>query len=333
MKDTTKRITLSALFIALGLVLPLLTGQLQQLGNAFLPMHIPVLLCGLIVGPVHGFIVGLILPLLRHFTFHMPPLYPTAISMAFELATYGLVIGLIYNLLGKKNIVAVYVSLIVAMIAGRIVMGIANVILLGINGKAYTFEAFLAGAFLTAIPGIIIQLTLIPAIMIALHRAGYYKFESQNYLGNDGEKTKLGKIIALILLLISILVVVISVMGAKNKNANKTNNKSEVKNMSVKIKYMGQGTARIITEDNKVIYIDPYAGDDYSMAADLILQTHDHFDHSQLDLVSNRNQGCQIITEKEALVNGEHKTFDLPFVKVISVEAGYNKNHDVNKCV
>ena len=116
-------------------------------------------------------------------------------------------------------------------------------------------------------------------------------------------------------------------------SANKTNNKREVNSMGVKIKYMGQGTARITTEDNKVIYIDPYAGDDYSMAADLILETHDHFDHSQLDLVSNRNADCKIITEKEALVNGEHKTFDLPFVKVISVEAGYNKNHDVNKCV
>ena len=103
--------------------------------------------------------------------------------------------------------------------------------------------------------------------------------------------------------------------------------------MSVKIKYMGQGTARITTEDNKVIYIDPYAGDDYSAAADLILETHDHFDHSQLDLVSNRNADCKIITEKDALVNGEHKTFDLPFVKVIAVEAGNNKNHDINKCV
>lgn len=119
-------------------------------------------------------------------------------------------------------------------------------------------------------------------------------------------------------------------IGCNQKNVN---NIGEVNNMSVKIKYMGQGTARITTEDNKVVYIDPYSGDDYSAPADLILETHDHFDHSQLDLVANRNQGCQIITEKEALVNGEHKTFEFPFVKVISVEAGYNKNHDVNKCV
>ena len=88
----TKELTLSALFIALGLVLPLLTGQLKALGNAFLPMHFPVLLCGLIVGPVYGLIVGLILPILRHFTFSMPPL-PVAIAMTFELATYGFVVG------------------------------------------------------------------------------------------------------------------------------------------------------------------------------------------------------------------------------------------------
>ena len=180
MKEITKKITLSALFIALGLVLPLLTGQLKALGNAFLPMHLPVLLCGLIVGPAYGFVVGLILPILRHFTFGMPPLYPTAISMTFELATYGLVVGLMYKYSRWKCIIALYESLIVAMIAGRIVMGIANVILLGLQGKTYSFEAFMAGAFFTAIPGIILQLILIPAIMLALHRTGLVQFYSSS---------------------------------------------------------------------------------------------------------------------------------------------------------
>ena len=180
MKEITKKITLSALFIALGLVLPLLTGQLKALGNAFLPIHLPVLLCGLIVGPAYGFVVGLILPILRHFTFGMPPLYPTAISMTFELATYGLVVGLMYKYSRWKCIIALYESLIVAMIAGRIVMGIANVILLGLQGKTYSFEAFMAGAFFTAIPGIILQLILIPAIMLALHRTGLVQFYSSS---------------------------------------------------------------------------------------------------------------------------------------------------------
>ena len=117
-----------------------------------------------------------------------------------------------------------------------------------------------------------------------------------------------------------------------NSGANQSVVKG-VSDMNVKLKYMGQGTVRITTEDNKVIYVDPFAGDDYSASADLIMQTHDHFDHSALNKVANRNKDCQIITEKEALVNGEHKTFDLPFVKVVAVEAGYSRNHDVNKCV
>ena len=161
-------------------MLPLLTGQLKALGNAFLPMHLPVLLCGLIVGPAYGFVVGLILPILRHFTFGMPPLYPTAISMTFELVTYGLVVGLMYKYSRWKCIIALYESLIVAMIAGRIVMGIANVILLGLQGQTYSFEAFMAGAFFTAIPGIILQLILIPAIMLALHRTGLVQFYSSS---------------------------------------------------------------------------------------------------------------------------------------------------------
>lgn len=175
MSERTKNLTLSALFIALGLVLPLLTGQLKQLGNAFLPMHLPVFLCGLIVGPAYGLIVGLILPILRHFTFGMPPLYPTAISMSFELATYGLVSGLIYKNSRWKCIIALYEALIISMIAGRVVWGIVQMILLGINGQPFTWQMFMAGAFLNAIPGIIFQLIFIPSLMLALHKTGLVK--------------------------------------------------------------------------------------------------------------------------------------------------------------
>ena len=176
MKSTTKNLTLSALFIALGLVLPFLTGQLKQLGNAFLPMHLPVFLCGLIVGPVYGLIVGLVLPILRHFLFGMPPLYPTAIAMSFELATYGFVSGFIYKNSRWKCIIALYESLIIAMIAGRVVWGIVTYLLMGFSGNAFTMEAFMAGAFLNAIPGIIFQLIFIPAFMLALHKTGLVKF-------------------------------------------------------------------------------------------------------------------------------------------------------------
>lgn len=176
MNKKTKDLTLSSLFIALGLVLPLLTLQLKQLGNAFLPMHVPVLLCGYIVGPAYGLIVGLILPILRHFTFGMPVLYPTAISMAFELATYGFVAGYLYRISRWKCIIALYESLIFAMIIGRVVWGIVQVILLGVGGQAFTWQMFVGSAFLNAIPGIVFQLIFIPSIMLALHRTGLVKF-------------------------------------------------------------------------------------------------------------------------------------------------------------
>lgn len=179
MTDKTKNLTLSAVFIALGLVLPLLTGQLKALGNAFLPMHLPVLLCGLIVGPWHGLVVGLILPILRHFTFGMPPLYPTAISMAFELATFGFVVGFVYKNSRWKCVIALYESLAIAMILGRVVWGMIQMILLGVNGQVFTFQMFMAGAFLNAIPGIVFQLIFIPSLMLALHKTGLVKFHKK----------------------------------------------------------------------------------------------------------------------------------------------------------
>lgn len=97
--------------------------------------------------------------------------------------------------------------------------------------------------------------------------------------------------------------------------------------------YLGQASLRIVTDGGKVIYIDPYAGDAYDLPADLILVTHSHFDHSQTDKVEYRNEGCQIITQKEAVLNGEHQIFDLGYVMVEAVEAGYNPLHDVNECV
>ena len=97
--------------------------------------------------------------------------------------------------------------------------------------------------------------------------------------------------------------------------------------------YFGHASMCIVTEDEKVIYIDPYANGDYSRAADLILVTHDHFDHNQTEKVSNRNDDCEIITQDEALQNGEHKTFEFSFVTVEAVEAGNNPNHDITECV
>lgn len=160
-----RKLILSAMFLAIGMVLPTLTMQIKEIGDTLLPMHLPVMLCGLICGPFFGGAIGLMLPFLRSVTFGMPPIYPNAVWMALELAAYGCVIGLVYLLFKKKNAAAVYVSLVSAMIAGRVVWGAAKAVLLGLGGKSFTFAAFIAGGFVDALPGIIIQLILIPVIM------------------------------------------------------------------------------------------------------------------------------------------------------------------------
>ncbi len=181
-----KRLVLSAMFMALGLILPFITGQLQQVGTMLLPMHIPVLLCGLICGWQYGAVVGFVLPLLRYSLFGMPPIYPMGISMAFELAAYGAVIGICRKIFRRKKwfataseskryILDIYFSLAVSMICGRIVWGLVRYALASVTRQAFTWQMFVAGAFVTAIPGIVIQLILIPALMIALERAGIWK--------------------------------------------------------------------------------------------------------------------------------------------------------------
>lgn len=178
-RDAIRKTVLSALFIAVGLVLPFFTAQIPQIGNLLLPMHIPVLLCGFVCGWQYGISVGAVLPLLRSLMFSMPQLYPNALAMSAELATYGLVCGLMYNkLLRKQNILSIYISLVSAMIAGRIVWGIAEAALLGVG--AFTWEMFVAGAFINAVPGIILQLVFIPALLEALNRAGLLQFRINN---------------------------------------------------------------------------------------------------------------------------------------------------------
>lgn len=184
MNKTTKNITLSAMFMAVGMVLPFLTGQIQQIGNMLLPMHLPVFLCGLICGWQYGAVVGFILPLLRSVIFGMPPLFPTAAAMAFELATYGLVAGLLYGRSRWQCVVALYRSIIVAMLAGRIVWGVVQIVLLGFSGSAFTWQMFMAGALLNSIPGIVMQLILIPAIMVALNRTGLVTFQRKQTAEN-----------------------------------------------------------------------------------------------------------------------------------------------------
>ena len=161
---------LAAFFLALALILPFISGQVQQLGNALCPMHFPVLLCGFFCGPWYGLAVGFVAPLLRFVMFGMPPVMPVGVAMCFELAAYGVVSGLLYRVLPRKKIF-IYVSLIAAMITGRILWGAVRTILYGLGQSEFGWAAFVAGAFTTAIPGIIIQLILIPVLVIVLTRA------------------------------------------------------------------------------------------------------------------------------------------------------------------
>lgn len=170
----TKKLVLAAFLMALGIVLPFLTGQIQQIGNMLLPMHIPVLLCGFLCGWQYGLAVGFCTPLLRSALFGMPPLMPTAAAMAVELAVYGLMTGILYRKLPKKT-PYLYVSLLGAMIAGRIAWGIVGIPLYGMAGNGFSVQIFLSGALLNAIPGIILQIVLIPIIMMALTRAGFLR--------------------------------------------------------------------------------------------------------------------------------------------------------------
>ena len=119
----------------------------------------------------YGAVIGFLLPIVRGILFGMPPLYPNAVAMAFEMATYGFVSGFLYSHAKWQCTKMLYVSLIAAMLAGRVVWAFAEVVLLGIGGNMFTWNMFVAGAFLNAIPGIIVQLVLIPLIMIALKRA------------------------------------------------------------------------------------------------------------------------------------------------------------------
>lgn len=175
-KKPVLNLTLSAMFMAIGLVLPFFTGQIPQIGNMLLPMHIPVLLCGLICGWQYGLAVGLVLPPLRYMLFGMPVLFPTGIAMAFELATYGFTVGWLYSHSRWQCVISLYRCLIAAMLAGRVVWGVVRVLLLGLGGNSFSWQMFMAGAFLNAIPGIILQFILIPAIMVALNRTGLVRF-------------------------------------------------------------------------------------------------------------------------------------------------------------
>ena len=163
----TKRMILAALFFALGLVLPTAFHMIGA-GTVFLPMHIPVLLCGLICGWEYGGVCGLLVPLVSSLLTGMPPIFPTAPAMMLELCAYGILTDLLYRRLRAP----LYPALIGAMLGGRVVSGLANALFLGIAGQPYGLSAFVAASFVTALPGIVLQLVFVPLLVVALQKAG-----------------------------------------------------------------------------------------------------------------------------------------------------------------
>lgn len=170
-KNHIMRLSLSAMLLAIGLVLPFLTGQIPEIGSMLLPLHLPALVCGFVCGWQWGLAVGFVLPLLRSVLFGMPPMIPTALCMAFELAAYGAAAGLLYrHFAGRKG--RVYLALVGAMLIGRVVWGIVSIAVYGLlMDSGFALTAFWMGGFVNAWPGMALQLILVPLIVAALGRA------------------------------------------------------------------------------------------------------------------------------------------------------------------
>lgn len=164
------RLIYSAMFLSLAILLPFLT-QIKPISAAFCLMHIPVILCGFVCGPFWGMAVGASAPLLRSTLFALPVFFPNAFGMAFELATYAFVAGILYKKL-NKNIFMYYISLIAAMVAGRIVWGLVWTALLLTDAAQGTLALsfFWGKTVIDSIPGIIVQLVLIPVIIDVLKK-------------------------------------------------------------------------------------------------------------------------------------------------------------------
>jgi predicted membrane protein len=162
----TRRICWGALFIALGILLPI-TFHMVGMGKVFLPMHIPILLAGFFCGPAIGAMVGFITPLLSAVMTGMPPFMPpTAQIMVFELAAYGLLTGLLFN----RFRLGVYPSLLLAMLAGRAVHGLVGYLIMPVFGLEFSVLYPLTYGLLSGLPGIILQLAFVPGVIILVER-------------------------------------------------------------------------------------------------------------------------------------------------------------------
>ena len=161
----------SAMFLALALLLPFLTAQIKTFGVMLCPMHIPVIICGFVCGPFWGMAVGACAPILRSLLFGMPGMFPDAFAMAFELAVYAFVAGMLYKKL-NKNIFMTYVTLLTSMVSGRLVWGLVMFVLIlaGKSDETIGLALIWTGTVTSCIPGIVLQLVAIPPIISVLRQ-------------------------------------------------------------------------------------------------------------------------------------------------------------------
>lgn len=175
MKNSNK-LSLAAMFLALGIVLPFFTGQIPRLGKMLLPMHLPVMLCGFVCGEKYGLVVGAALPLVRSALLGTPLMFPDAAAMCPELMTYGFVSGFLYRKI-KPRKGKLLLCLCVAMLSGRAVWGVARAIFVGMGGGTFTWKIFVAQGFVNSLPGTALQLILIPPLIKALQKNEFFPRE------------------------------------------------------------------------------------------------------------------------------------------------------------
>lgn len=164
-----KRMTMAAVCVALCVVLPIAFHAIPNAGSVFLPMHIPVLICGMICGWPYGFVCGLMGPLASSMLTGMPGVAYLP-AMMVECGVYGLVSGAMLKIIHTKSTYGdLYVSLITAMVAGRVVSGVAKAL---IFSPGMALSAWVTASFVTALPGIVIQLVFLPSVVFTLMKAG-----------------------------------------------------------------------------------------------------------------------------------------------------------------
>ncbi len=171
-RKTLNNMVLTAMFIAIAILLPLLTANIDNYGKMLCPMHIPILICGAVCGWQWGMAAGFISPLLRSLLLQAPVMFPNAVSMAFELAAYGAVIGIMFYILSSRveRLGSVYISLTLAMIVGRLTLALARFAMFGMFGEPYSWSVFMTEAIVTAVPAIVLQYAIVPPIVYALGR-------------------------------------------------------------------------------------------------------------------------------------------------------------------